>query len=76
MSDLTFRLYIDTANAAFCGDDGELDPAPELARLLRETARRLERDPEQWREHGFYQTIRDLNGNDVGRFGLKEKGRE
>jgi hypothetical protein len=53
-----FRLRIDTKNAAFEGRT-----LAELARLLREAAQDLER--------GYRGgTLRDLNGNTVGRFEL------
>lgn len=64
-----FRLYITTENAAF---EGSEDGRAEIARILRDTADRLE----CWPEHGgedfrWYQTLRDINGNDVGRAGIK-----
>lgn len=57
-----FTLKIDTENAAF--DDGQTD---EIARILRKIADEV--------EHGGYypgqsQTVRDINGNDVGRYKL------
>lgn len=60
-----FRLYVTTENAAF--DDGE-DGRAELARILRDTADRLEAGGEDFH---WYQTLRDANGNDVGRAGIK-----
>lgn len=59
-----FTLHIRTDNAAF-----EDDPRTELIRLLKETADRIEKgtlDQVHW-----FQTIRDINGNDVGQFALK-----
>lgn len=58
----TFTLKVDTDNAAFADD-----PAPELARILRLVAERIEAGD----EFHYYQTIRDANGNDVGRYALK-----
>lgn len=58
-----FRLYITTDNAAF-----SVDPRYELANILRATATRLERGDDDFH---YYQTLRDINGNDVGRAGLK-----
>lgn len=57
-----FQLYIHTGNAAF-----DPDPAPELARLLRATAAFIDAGA----SFDMFQTIRDINGNDVGRFALK-----
>jgi hypothetical protein len=58
----TFQVRVDTENAAF--DEG--NGAPELARILRKVADELE-------AHGvsmFWYTIRDIDGNDVGRYAL------
>ncbi len=64
-----FRLYVDTENDAF-------DPNPdlELARILRKVADDLEFSIDVGMEPiGFpFQTIFDVNGNDVGRFALKD----
>ena len=60
-----FRLYITTENAAF---EESTDGREEIARILRDTADRLERGSEDFR---WYQTLRDANGNDVGRAGIK-----
>lgn len=52
-----------------CGDDalaGSGDDGRELARILREIADKVEGGA-PW----AYQTIRDINGNDVGRYSLK-----
>ena len=61
-----FRMTIRTDNDAF-GDMPEF----EVARILRQEADRLELG-----EYASecYQTIRDANGNDVGRARLKEEG--
>lgn len=57
-----FRLYVATDNAAF-----DSDPRHEVTRILRECADRIEREGV-----GFpSQTIRDVNGNDVGRYAIK-----
>jgi hypothetical protein len=54
MSTTTFKLYIDTDNAAFeSGPD-------ELARLLRKVADEVEAP------HGHTRSILDVNGNRVG----------
>lgn len=57
-----FHLNIHCDNAAF-----EPVPGPELVRILRAVADRIEREGFS----GFYETILDVNGNDVGRFALK-----
>lgn len=62
-----FRVSIHCGNAAFDDFDGHYDPGAELARILREIADRVERGDLS----GYYETIRDANGNDVGRWGLK-----
>jgi len=66
-----FKLFIDCGNAAFCEDDypTESSAAPELARILREVADRIEGGD----MFGMYRTIHDMNGNDVGRFALKSE---
>jgi len=70
-----FRLNINTENDAFFDQDTRAyDPAPELARILRRIATALEQDPRgPWHaagaaHGGLNQTIRDINGNDVGRY--------
>jgi hypothetical protein len=59
-----FQLQLNTDNAAF-----EDDSRGELARILRKTADHVEGGG----EIEFFQTIFDLNGNDVGRFALKDE---
>lgn len=54
-----FTMHVELDNAAFEGD-----PKPELARILRHEADRMERG-DYYRGHS--QTILDVNGNDVGR---------
>jgi hypothetical protein len=58
----TFTVKIDCGNAAF-----DPDPSPELARILRGIAERIERGD----DYTMFQTILDANGNDVGRFAIK-----
>jgi hypothetical protein len=60
-----FNLTVNVDNAAF-----DPDPRPELARILRAAADVLE-SGERRDDIGWYQTILDVNGNDVGRFALK-----
>ena len=57
-----FRLQVRTDSAAF-----EDDPAPELARILRDVAGRIEAG----QDIGHYLTIHDVNGNPVGQYALK-----
>lgn len=59
----TFTVKFECDNAAFDG----CDLAPEIVRILRSIADRVERDGPS----GFFETVRDINGNDVGRFALK-----
>jgi len=63
-----FTLTIDTDNAAFAEDRGQ-----ELARILRETARRVQNDVETM---GFSFAVQDSNGNIVGRAELLDGPRE
>lgn len=66
----TFTVKIDCGNAAFCDEAGNVtndSAAPELARILREIADRIEAGT----DYGWFKTIHDVNGNDVGRYALK-----
>lgn len=69
---MTFRLFINVDNDAFTPQ-----PYPEVARLLREIANRLDTvengDYTDFRKGwtGHYQTIFDSNGNDLGRYAFK-----
>ena len=66
----TFTVKIDCGNAAFCDEAGNVtndSAAPELARILREIADRIEAGT----DYGWFKTILDVNGNDVGRFAMK-----
>lgn len=58
----TFTVKISCDNAAFdeCREQ-------EIARILGAIAERITREGLT----GYYETIRDINGNDVGRFALK-----
>ena len=55
---MKFELWIYTDNAAF-----DSPPNIEVARILREVANRLDAGE----DYHFYETLRDINGNDVGR---------
>ena len=61
-----FTLKIETDNAAFTDvtDDGFGGPDLEIARILRDVADKLE-NAEFYA--GQSKTLRDINGNDVGR---------
>ena len=64
-----FKLSIDCANAAFCEGDTPTpeSAAPELARILRAVADRIESAD----TFDTYRNIQDINGNTVGTFALK-----
>lgn len=57
---MKFQLEFDADNAAFAGNDWQ----PETVRILTEVARRVEMGDNSG-------TIRDSNGNTVGRFEFK-----
>lgn len=59
----TFTVNLDCSSAAF-----EDNTEGEVARILREIADRVENRDAKF--PGFYQTIHDINGNDVGRWRL------
>lgn len=63
MSDV-FKLNINCGNDAF--DNGNREH--EIVRILREVANQIEDGAV---DIEYFQTIRDINGNDVGRFALK-----
>ena len=56
---MQFKLWIGTNNSAFEGSD----VYTETARILRVIAKRLEAGDDFY----FYETLYDINGNDVGR---------
>lgn len=64
-----FTVSINCNNAAFADNDYPTyaSAAPELARILRVIADQIESGV----QYDFLKTIRDINGNDVGRYGLK-----
>jgi len=61
---LRFKIQMTCENAAF---EGGADA--EVARILRALADRLD----SYGSSGFYETIFDANGNDVGRFRLSTR---
>lgn len=64
---MKFTIQMTTDNEAFA--DGNM--AHETARILREIARRIERDGVDEEQGGTFATIHDANGNDVGRWAFK-----
>jgi hypothetical protein len=68
--DRLFRLFIVTENDAFDGTNRREACPREIARILRECADRIESDG----VGSLSETIRDINGNDVGRYALKTVG--
>lgn len=60
---MKFTLFFDMGNAAF-----EDSPAEEVARILRAIADKVAGENDV---PGFFQTIRDANGNDIGRYAAK-----
>ena len=67
----TFTIKIDCGNDAFTDPrDGSTTPdsaASELARILRAIADKIDNG----QDYRMFQTILDVNGNDVGRYALK-----
>ena len=65
----TFKLSIDCGNAAFCESDTptQESAAPELARILRAVADRIESGD----TFDTFRNMHDINGNIVGTFALK-----
>jgi len=59
-----FKLVINCDNAAF-----EDDPVAEIKEILKKAMQTLEREP----DNPCYRTMFDTNGNDVGRFRLKDE---
>ena len=57
-----FTLTFDCNNAAF---DGNIDL--EIASVLQQIVNRIEDRPLT----GFFETVRDVNGNNIGRYALK-----
>lgn len=62
-----FRLHIRTESDAFTSGPAGYERNAETARILRVIADRLE----QGEAFTHYQTLRDINGNDVGRAAFK-----
>ena len=63
-----FNLSINCDNAAFCdgAEPTQETAAPEIARILRDVAGRIE----QGELYNTHKNIRDINGNIVGTFVL------
>ena len=60
-----FTLEMQTDNAAFIGADDDYGPGPEVARILREIADRLD-NPGAGYSTAVQGNCRDFNGNTVG----------
>lgn len=66
----TFKLSIDCANDAFCDESGkptQESAAPEIARILRAVAHRIESGD----TFDTFRNLHDVKGNIVGTFALK-----
>lgn len=65
-----FKLSINCDNAAFCdgAEPTQQSAAPELARILRDVADRIE----QGELYYVHRNIKDINGNIVGTFVLSQ----
>lgn len=67
---MKFFLSITCENAAFGDEDITThSAAPEIARILRKAAEQIEGGI----PYDYFQTIRDVNGNDVGAYAFKPK---
>ncbi len=74
---MNFHLNIHCDSAAFHDEiEGDFSPEVELARILRRIADEIVGGKFSIDENygTSYETIFDLNGNDVGRFALKPEG--
>ena len=60
---MTLKVVIDCDNAAFHDDCGNIQPGPEVARILRKLADLIEEDFGEARDRV---DLRDYNGNNVG----------
>lgn len=71
---MNFELKIECDNAAFTSDTGG-DPRPEIARILREAAKKVERmNPiDLVTSVGQSLALMDINGNTVGYATVKGK---
>jgi len=61
----TFKLYIDLENDAF-----QPEASREIACILRLIAEKINNRTDE--DLSKYKTIFDINGNDVGRYAIKE----
>jgi len=68
MSD--FTLTMNLGNAAFFDEVGTPRPEPEIARILRRIADYIEEGTDLAPGDGAMYTLRDINGNVVGRADL------
>lgn len=67
-----FKLSFLCDNAAFCADDDPTQEtaAPEIVRILREVAFRIESGD----KFDTYRNVQDINGNIIGTFAMKKQG--
>lgn len=63
---MRFTINMTCDNAAFDEPPNGMGAAPEVARILRKIASQLD----AWDGYDKFQTILDINGNDVGRWKL------
>lgn len=69
---MKFTITIDCVNDAFADDYGTIDmdsARPELARLMREVADKID----GFQKYDLHQDIKDVNGNIVGTFCAKDE---
>lgn len=72
IKDGVFQLYIRAENAAFYDEEGNYYPNEELSRILEQISDEVVDDLND----GFWKTIFDRDGNDVGRWAIKESGQD
>ena len=60
---MQFKLEINCDNATFYDENGDISYSPEVARILRSLADAVERNATV----SFDATLKDINGNPVGR---------
>ena len=66
---LQASLKLNLESEAFTRE-GVFEPAPEVARILRELAGRIERSELEFDALSWQATLRDINGKNVGSFDM------